>query len=169
MLVRAIFHLLRGSRTRPMLLQVRRQCWNKGATIKDANYRCLAASYHTQILAISDFRAERRQRLSPRAAQGNAPYTVVQQQIAAQTGTIQPGATSESSQSLMSMAAEMITTIQHSADGVRSEQQTMESVFQTRSRVLNEHLAEVSRRVVLTTQSGQPNSVWTRGSPCAEG
>eukprot|EP00971_Amphidinium_carterae_P055642 1096950-Amphidinium_carterae.1 len=59
------------------------------------------------------------------------------------------------------MAAEMITTIQTSADGVRSEQQTMESVFQTRNRVLEEHLAEASRRVVRVTQS-QPSSVWTR-------
>eukprot|EP00971_Amphidinium_carterae_P170257 3373341-Amphidinium_carterae.2 len=38
----------------------------------------------------------------------------------------------------------------------------MESVFQTRSRVLNEHLAEVSRRVARTTQSGKPSTVWTR-------
>eukprot|EP00971_Amphidinium_carterae_P326992 6458121-Amphidinium_carterae.1 len=38
-----------------------------------------------------------------------------------------------------------------------------ESVFQTRSRVLEEHLTEVTRRVVRTTHSGQPSSVWTRG------
>eukprot|EP00971_Amphidinium_carterae_P340781 6479259-Amphidinium_carterae.5 len=115
-----------------------------------------------QSVAIPDLHAVRRPRLSPRAAQGDAPHAVVQQQTAAQTGTVQPGATSESSQRLMAMDQEMIMTIQTSADGVRTEQQTMESVFQTRSRVLSEHLAEVSRGVVRTTQSGQPSSVWTR-------
>eukprot|EP00971_Amphidinium_carterae_P080560 1593952-Amphidinium_carterae.4 len=56
----------------------------------------------------------------------------------------------------------MIMTIQTSADGVRAEQQTMERIFQSRSMVLSEHLADVSRHVVRTTQSGRPNSVRTR-------
>eukprot|EP00971_Amphidinium_carterae_P142083 2814176-Amphidinium_carterae.2 len=89
-----------------------------------------------QSVAIPDFRAAGRPRLSPGAAQGIAPYAVVQQQTSAQSGTTQPGDTSESSQGLMSMAAKMIMTIQTSADGVRSdsasEQQTMKSLFQTR-------------------------------------
>eukprot|EP00971_Amphidinium_carterae_P224812 4460001-Amphidinium_carterae.1 len=60
------------------------------------------------------------------------------------------------------MAQEMIMTIQTSADGVRTEQQSMERVFQSRSVMLSEHLANVSQHVVRNAQSGGTSSFWTR-------
>eukprot|EP00971_Amphidinium_carterae_P127536 2526985-Amphidinium_carterae.1 len=53
-------------------------------------------------------------------------------------------------------------TIQTSADGVRTEQQSMEHLFRSRSVMLSEHLANMSRHVARITQSGEPSSIRTR-------
>eukprot|EP00971_Amphidinium_carterae_P318465 6329878-Amphidinium_carterae.1 len=64
------------------------------------------------------------------------------------------------------MSREMITTIQTSADGVGTEQQSMERVFQSRTVMLSEHLASVPQHVIQTTQSGRTSTVRTRAERC---
>eukprot|EP00971_Amphidinium_carterae_P225667 4475565-Amphidinium_carterae.1 len=109
-----------------------------------------------------DYRAVRGDRSSsPRT--GN-PYAAVQGQPAIfrtqDAPQTQGGQTNDAITDMVTMAQQLITSIQTSGDGVTSETMTMQRAAQKRREVLPEHIASVPSQIMQDLRPSQRTRQW---------